>query len=140
VAYIQPNGPAQWLDLLVTRQYEGEGLHFINNYLEHFGAPGIGPITPVQFVEAIVLAEVAEFFSQDEAALALLTTAADDLLGSLAATPQFGFDELAWPDVPSAISAVPSQAGSTGATDWALAATLYDAVLSMPTSPDHHPA
>jgi hypothetical protein len=32
VANIQLNGPAQWIDLLATRQYEGEGLHFINKY------------------------------------------------------------------------------------------------------------
>ena len=120
VAYIQPNGPVQWFDLLATLQYAGEGLHFINNYLEHFGAPGIEPITPVQFVEAIVLAEVADFFSENS---------------------QFGFDELAWPAAPSAVaSAFSAPIGNAVAADLALAATLYPAVLSMPTAPDQHPA
>lgn len=126
VAYIQPNGPAQWIDLLVTRQYAGEGLHFINNYLEHFGAPGIAPITPVQFVEAIVLAEVAEFFSQGDKA-------------APAAYPQLGFDELAPPGAPlTGPPAVFTSAGDALADDSVWSAAPYGCPLSMPISPDHY--
>ena len=130
VAYIQPNGPAQWFDLLATRRYEAEGLHFINNYLEHFGAPGIAPITPVQFGEAIVLAEVVDFFS-DSAAGASMAAA-----GPLAANQQFGFADLALSGTAPAIPAL----SAAGNADGALAATLYDPVLSMPYSLDHQPA
>jgi len=129
VTYIQPNGPTQWFDLLVTWQHGGEGLHFINNYMEHFGAPGFAPITPVQFVEAIVLAEVADFFS-DNAPMAMAE--------QLAANPQFGFDDLARS---VALSAVPAASSShAGEASRALATTLYDPVLPMPYSLGHQQA
>jgi hypothetical protein len=126
VTYIQPNGPAQWLDLLATVPYAGEGLHFINNYLEHFGATGIAPITPAQFVEAVVLADVAAFFSQET--------------GTASATPQFGFAEMA---LPAAASAAASAAqsipvGDGGAANAELAAALYGTVLPIAAA-DHHP-
>jgi hypothetical protein len=138
VAYIQPNGPAQWVDLLVTRQYEGEGLHFINNYLEHFGAPGVAPITPVQFVEAVVLAEVVDFFCPEDA-VPTMPIPANDLPRPSAANPAFGFGELAWPDSLSAEpSALSAPAGNGAAFDWPLAATLGDAVLSIGPPPPEH--
>lgn len=141
VAYIQPNGPAQWLDLLATRQFAGEGLHFINNYLEHFGATGVEPITPTQFVEAVLLAEIVDIVSRgDDAALTQLAQAADDLLGPSAATAPFGFDELAWPEAAAvAANVLPAQAGGAGAIDWNLAEVLYGAALAMPAALLQHP-
>jgi hypothetical protein len=120
--YLQPNGPAQWLDLLATLPYAGEGLHFINNYLEHFGAPGIAPITPLQVVEAAVLADAAEFFSGGTA--------------NVSATPQFGFDELALPAANSAASIAHSlPVGNSGAVDAELAALLYRTAAPMAGDP-----
>jgi hypothetical protein len=122
--YLQPNGPAQWLDLLATLPYAGEGLHFINNYLEHFGATGIAPITPLQFVEAAVLADAAEFFSGGAA--------------SVSAAPQFGFDELTMPAVNSAAAIAHSMpVGNGGAVDAELAALLYGS--AVPVAADLRP-
>ena len=138
VAYIEPNGPAQWLDLLATRQYSGEGLHFINNYLEHFGASGITPITPTQFVEAIVLADVAQFFSGNEDAAAMrLSGATNDFPAAAAGNGLFGFAELAVPGM--AVVASPGPNATTvgaGASDWALATVLLSTPLSA-ASPIH---
>ena len=139
-AYIQPNGPAQWLDLIATRRFAGEGLHFINNYLEHFGATGVEPITPTQFVEAVLLAEIVDIVSRgDDTAVTELAKAVDDLLGPSAATASFGFDDLAWPAAVAAADLLSAQAGAAGAIDWASAETLYGAGLAMPTDLVQHP-
>ena len=124
VVPIAPNGPAQWQDLIATLPFDGEGLHFINNYLEHFGAPGVMPITHSQFVEAVLLSDIANYFGNDPAALARLASAGDNLLPSRIG-PQFGFDDVAWPDMAAAgAGTVSTQAGAVGGTDWALAETL----------------
>jgi hypothetical protein len=138
VAYVAPNGPAQWQDLIETLPFDGEGLHFINNYLEHFGAPGVQPITHAQFIEAVLLSGIVDYVSGHDGAPGQLASEIGSLLRSSGLDTQFGFDELAWPGaVPGATADASTQGGASGGQDWALAEMILCAALSMPTIPPH---
>ena len=58
---IQPNGPAQLFALAATINFDDLGLHFINNYEEHFGKANVPHITGTQFTEVVFLGELLNF-------------------------------------------------------------------------------
>ncbi len=101
VVSIQPNGPVQWQDLIETHQFDNAGLHFINNYLEHFGATDVSPITPAQFVESALIAKVFDHLSVPAAEMAATPGQWGDLLAAWESSGsgggQFGFDQIAAP-------------------------------------------